>query len=76
MPYTVVRKTTKSASEFEDDEAKLVGIELLNQGVPLDRMPRVPHSKLQPLWSVVRCPLLPNVGPFRLLAPWPLATDH
>lgn len=47
MPFTVVRQPKKAASEFEDDDAKLVGIQLLNQGVPLDRVPRVrpPHGQ-------------------------------
>ena len=38
MPYTVIRQAAQSGS---DDDARLVGAQLLKQGVALDRVPRV-----------------------------------
>jgi hypothetical protein len=41
MPYTVVRESTNPPAAVEDDDTRLIGTQLLKQGVPLDRVPRV-----------------------------------
>lgn len=52
MHYTVVRQATDDDRDADDD-ARLVGAQLLRQGVPLDRVPRVRPEGRQNGWLYV-----------------------
>jgi hypothetical protein len=52
MPFTVCRQSRSGEPEIDDD-AKLVGSELLKQGVSLDRVPRVRPESGQNGWLYV-----------------------
>ncbi len=53
MPYTVVRLTDKPDLADEEDDARLVSVELLKQGLPLERVPRVRPEGRENGWLYV-----------------------
>ncbi|HVA50464.1 MAG TPA: hypothetical protein VNH11_29215 [Pirellulales bacterium] len=53
MPYTIVRLADKPDLADEEDDARLVSVELLKQGVSLERVPRVRPEGRQNGWLYV-----------------------